>query len=118
MAGIRPKRLAEQVQRELAKIINLKIKDPEKGLITLTGVHITNDLSIAKIKYTAVDNEGKPSRETAQKVLDRANGYIRHELAAEIRVRSVPSLIFIYDDSMDKIREIDKLIHKIHSKDE
>ena len=118
MSGYRPKRLAEQVQREIAKIISFKIKDPNKGLITLTGVHLTNDLSIAKIKYTAVDARGKPSRETAQKVLDRANGYIRHELAAAIRVRSVPSLIFIYDDSLDKLRQIDKLIHKMHSEDE
>ena len=118
MAGIRPKRLADQIQREVAAIIDYKIKDPRKGMITLTEVRVTSDLSLARIKFTAVDNDGKPNQETAREVLEHAAGFIRHELAQVLRVRVVPELRFLYDDSMDKIRHIDGLIKKLHAGDE
>ena len=118
MAGLRPKRLAEQIQREVAAIIDFKVKDPRKGMITITGVNLTNDLSLARIKYTAVDRAGNPDSETAQTVLEHAAGFIKHELAQVLRVRVIPELRFKYDDSMDKIRHIDGLINRIHSEDD
>ena len=118
MAKIRPKRLGEEIQRVLAEIIDRKVKDPRKGLITITDVRVSPDLSLATVKYTAVDLEGNPSKDEAAKVLDHAAGFLRHELAGALRIRSVPSLRFFYDDSLDKMEHINQLIRQIQSDDD
>ena len=118
MAKIRPRRLGEEILRHLAEIIDRKVKDPRKGIITITNVRVSPDLSLATVKFTAVDFKGKSARDEAKVVLEHASGFIRHELAGALRVRSVPQLRFYYDDSLDKMEYIDQLIRQIHSDDD
>jgi ribosome-binding factor A len=115
MANSRVMRLAEQIKREISKIIQNDLKDPRVAFLTVTGTELTNDLSIATI-YVSIygtDEEIKNSLET----LNRAKGHIRTELGKRIRFRSIPELIFKQDTSIDYAYRIEELLNEIKEKE-
>jgi len=104
----RSRRIAEQVQRELSDIIQLELKDPRIGMITLTDVEMTQDNAHARIYFTLL---GDASRiEEAQAGLQHAVGYLRRELAHRLKIRIVPHLHFEYDASVERGIRLYKLI--------
>jgi ribosome-binding factor A len=117
MAGFRKQKFADELQRNLAQIIDTRVKDPQKGFITITRVRMSPDLSLATINFTAVDNNGQPNNDVALEVLERASGFIRHEIGASMKMRIVPNLRFYVDESLLKRAHIESLIAEIH-KDE
>ena len=95
----RSDRVAQQIQRELADIIRLALKDPRMGMITLTGVEVTRDLSYAKIFYTLMSEEHNRAGETGE-TLHRSSGFLRSQLARRINLFKIPELQFLYDESI------------------
>lgn len=104
----RSQRIADQIQRELSEIIRLEIKDPRVGLITLTGVDVTQDNEHAKVFFTAL---GEPvQQEAALRALNHAAGFMRSMLARRLKLRTVPQLHFDYDVSVERGVRLSKLI--------
>ena len=103
----RSERVAGQIRRELAQLIQREIKDPEVGLISLSDVEVTRDLSHAKVYITVFDSS---KAETTIAALRRAAGYLRHRLGQEVRMRSVPELHFQHDASVEAGIHMDGLI--------
>jgi len=103
----RSERVAGQLRRDLAKLIQQEIKDPEVGFISLSDVEVTRDLSHAKIYITVFDPE---KADTSIKALCRAAAFLRRRLGKELRLRHVPELHFVHDDSVEKGSHIDELI--------
>jgi ribosome-binding factor A len=101
-------RIADQIQRELAEIIRLEMRDPRVGMITLTGVEVSRDQSHAKVFYTVLGAESA-AREAAEG-LQRAAGFLRSELAHRLSTRSVPELHFQFDESVERGVRLSKLI--------
>ncbi len=114
MASIRQRKLADQIKKLISIIVNQKIKDPEKGFITITHVKMSGDLRIASVYFTAYGDA--KARETAQRVLDRAGNFIRSEVSANLSLRYVPELRFFLDDTFEEVEKIEKLLNEIHSK--
>jgi ribosome-binding factor A len=112
----RSERVGDQMQRELAELIRLEVKDPRVGMLTLSGVEVSRDLSHAKVFFTLLDGEEK-GRE-AEQGLNHAAGYLRHALGARLRLRSVPSLRFLYDDTPERGARISALIDSAIAEDE
>jgi len=103
-------RLETLVMRELSEIIRTEVKD-DLGFITITGVRMTNELSYMYAYYTVL---GKPEeRKRVADALDRANGFIKNQIALRVQMRKVPELIFKYDDAYEKGMKIDSIIRKI-----
>ncbi|MGD9963734.1 MAG: 30S ribosome-binding factor RbfA [Candidatus Izemoplasmatales bacterium] len=102
--------LETNVQRVVTEILRDEVKD-DLGFITITGVKITNELSYMYIYYTVYGDE-KQLEKTAQ-ALERANGFIKNQIASRVKMRKVPALIFKYDESYTKGQKIDNLIRKI-----
>ena len=101
-------RVAEQIQRDLADLLRLEVKDPRIGMVTLTDVEVTNDYAHAKVFFTTL---GTPAQiEAATEGLNRAAGFLRHELGHRIKLRSVPQLHFIYDESVERGARLSQLI--------
>lgn len=103
MAGQRLKRMADQVQRELADLIRSELKDPRLGgLVTISGVKISPDMGYADIYVTVMGRE-LGDEQTAQahrdslEVLNGASGFLRIELGKRIKTRITPRLRFHYD---------------------
>ena len=104
----RSQRIADQIQRELSEIIRLEIKDPRVGLITLTGVDVTQDNEHAKVFFTTL---GEPvQQEAALRALNHAAGFMRSMLARRLKLRTVPQLHFDYDVSVERGVRLSKLI--------
>lgn len=103
----RSERVAGSLRRELAQLIQLEIKDPEVGFVSLSDVEVSRDLSHAKVFITVFESEKAAS---SLKALQRAAGYLRKRLGQEMRIRSVPELHFHHDASVETGLRMDGLI--------
>ncbi|CAK0763679.1 30S ribosome binding factor [Gammaproteobacteria bacterium] len=101
-------RLGDQIQRELAELLEREVKDPQIGMVTVTAVKVTRDLAHAKV-YVTVLGDSEATRESLR-ALQRASGFLRSALAARLRVRIVPALHFVYDASVERGMRIGALI--------
>lgn len=111
----RSERVAGQLRRDLARLIQLEVKDPEVGFVSVSDVEVTRDLSHATIYVTVFDPE---KAETSLHALRRASAFLRLRLGQELRIRHVPELHFKHDDSVEKGSHIDQLIAKALHSDE
>ena len=112
--SVKIERLNNLFLAELSNIIFKEIKNPLIKTVNLTAVEITNDLSFAKVYFTCM-NEDK------QKILEELNnakGFLRTKLANTIDIRHTPELIFEFDNSIEYGNNIEKIIERIHRKDE
>lgn len=91
----------------MAQLIQLEVKDPEVGFISLSDVEVSRDLAHAKIFVTVFESE---KAEASLKALNRASGYLRRRLGQEMRIRSVPELHFHHDSSVETGQRMDGLI--------
>jgi len=106
----RTHRLSQQLQREIAVLIQNEIKDPRINFITVQDVVVSKDLSIAKIYVSSLDNT--ESVEVILEVLTKASGFLRRALGKSLSLRKIPELRFFYDDTIVKARELSDLIDK------
>jgi len=113
--SIRQKKIADQIKNQIGQIIDRKLKDPRKGMITITHVKVTGDLRIANVYFTTLGDEEQ--RKKSQQTLESANHYLRNELSPFLKMRFTPELRFFYDESLDYSEHINKLIKQIHLTD-
>ena len=111
----RSSRVAEQVQRELAELIRLELKDPRVGLVTLTGVELTPDYAHAKVFYTTLADPS--ARQDIDAGLRRASGFLRRELGRRIRIHTLPELHFVFDESVERGDRMSRLIDEAVASD-
>ena len=98
MAGYRMDRTGEDIMRELTAILRT-VKDPRvTGLISIVRVDVTRDLSYATVHISSMD--GIDAARSAVKGLTSAAGYMRRELGNALKLRHVPQLQFVADDSI------------------
>ena len=108
MSTARRARIADQIQRELADLIRLEVRDPRVGLVTVTGVELSRDQSHAKVFITALGSASEASG--ALEGLRRAAGFLRTSLAHRLTTRTVPELSFSYDESIERGIRLTRLI--------
>jgi ribosome-binding factor A len=111
--GSRPERVADQLRAELAHLLSREVHDPGIGFVTLTRVQMTLDLQMARVFYTALGDEA--ARRQTARALDRAASFLRRRLGSRLRLRRVPALVFVYDDSVAGQDRIEQLLNEIHA---
>jgi ribosome-binding factor A len=104
----RTRRVAEQIQRELATLLHEDIKDPRLGMVSVSGVVVSRDLAHARVYVTVLGDEKAVADSLG--VLQRAAGFLRHRLGEQMRIRTVPQLQFFYDRSLEEGARMDALI--------
>ena len=104
-------KVSVSILKYVSDIIQFELKSSEIGFITVTGVEVTGDLSIAKIFVSFLDNKNIEKRFEA---LNRCKGFIRSSLAKKLTIRKTPTLIFVIDDSFERGMKIEKLIKDIN----
>jgi ribosome-binding factor A len=109
----RSSRVAEQMRRELADLLQFEVKDPRIGMVTVTEVEVTGDMAHAKVFYCA--SEGTPELQAG---LEKSSGFLRSQLAKRMLLRTVPQLHFVYDQSADYGMKMTKLIDEALESDE
>ncbi|GGB00102.1 30S ribosome-binding factor RbfA [Agarivorans gilvus] len=95
----RPDRVAQQIQKEVAVILQREVRDSRLGLVTVSAVEVTRDLAYAKVFVTFLDDSDEAVK-TSLEALEEHVGYVRHLLAKAMRLRAVPELRFQYDGSL------------------
>ena len=109
-------RVSQEIQKEIAMIIQREVKDPRLGMVTVSAVEITRDLAYAKIFVTFFTLEGQNVDESLS-ILNEASGFIRTLLAKRIKARIMPELRFIYDSSMVEGVRMGTLVDKAIAED-
>ena len=111
----RAQRIAEQIQREMAELIRLELKDPRVGLVTITGVEVTQDYEHAKVFFTLLGEAQQAADSLVG--LQRASGFLRSQLSRRMQLRIIPQLHFIYDESVERGIHLSKLIDEAITQD-
>jgi ribosome-binding factor A len=112
--SIKIERIADNIQKELSYILALEVRDDDIKFVTITDVHVTNDLSYAKVYFTVLDDKKKDS---TLKALKDASSFIRKELAKRVNIRHIPELRFICDESIEYGKNIEGIIDSLHGDD-
>lgn len=114
MANRRNERLSGEMKRVLSEIIRNEVKDPRiSDLMSVTDVHVTEDLKFAKV-YISCYGDIKPTLDALQS----ARGFIRKEVGKRVKMRLTPELIFEQDDSIEKGIYMSSLINKVIKEEE
>ena len=113
--GSRPDRVAYQIRAELALLLSREVHDPGVGFVTLTRVQISPDLQVARVYYTSLGDE--KSRHATSRALDRAAPFLRRQIGSRVRLRRVPEIRFLYDESIAGQDRIEQLLNEIRDRD-
>jgi len=105
----RTRRVGEQVQRELAAMIRDEIKDPRLGLVSVTAVMVSRDLSHAKVFVSVLGDAEQTA--ASVRVLKNAAGFLRHRLGKILHIRVIPELRFYLDRSLEEGARMGALIN-------
>ena len=115
----RSQRLGEQIQRDLALLIQRELKDPRVGMVTVSFVELSRDLSYADINVTVLVPQDLDEKIIESlNILNEAASFLRMELGRGLKLRKVPHLRFHYDDSLKRGARINKLIHEALKSDQ
>ena len=111
--GSRPDRVADQIRSEIASLLARDVHDPGVGFVTLTRVTVTPDLQHARIHYTSLGDE--KARAATGRALERAAPFLRRQLGSRLRLRRVPELQFIYDESIAGQDRVEQLLNEFRA---
>ena len=104
-------RLNNMFVEEISKILHQEIKDRDINFVTVTEARITNDLSFAKVYITTMDDD----RDKVLKALNKASSYIRTILCDRVKIRKMPEIHFVYDESIEYGKKIEDIIERINN---
>jgi ribosome-binding factor A len=113
--GSRPHRVADQIRSELGLLLTRDVHDPGIGFVTITRVHMTPDLQQARIFYTTLGDD--KARTNTARALDRALPFLRRQIGSRLRLKRVPTLVFLYDASIAGQDRIEQLLAEIKAED-
>ncbi len=111
----RGRRVADLIQQQLARLIQLEIKDPRVGMVTINDVKVSRDLAFADVYFTMM---GDTEPQAAEEALGNASGFLRSQLAKSLTTRSTPRLRFHYDATIEEGARISRAIHDAIRDDE
>ncbi|MCG9712003.1 30S ribosome-binding factor RbfA [Shewanella insulae] len=113
----RTRRIAQQLQQELAQVLQRDIKDPRIGMVTVNDVDVSRDLNYAKV-YVTFFEEDKAVVEEKLAALEAAAGYVRSLVAGRMKLRVMPEIRFVYDASLIEGMRMSNLVSQVITKDE
>lgn len=114
----RSDRVAQELKKEVAVILQREVKDPRIGMVTVSDVEVSRDLAYAKIFVTFLFDNDQEAINQGMKGLEKASPYIRSLVGKAMRLRIVPELRFIYDESLVEGIRMSNLVSNVIREDE
>ena len=111
----RARKLAVRIRQIVSSAIEMQIKDPRLGMVTITDARVTNDLREATVFYTVYGDETQVA--DSAKALASATGVLRSTVGRQTGVKFVPSLTFVADMVPDTARELDAALERVRHAD-
>lgn len=112
----RSRRVEENLKRLLSELVRREVKDPRVGLVTITAVEVSRDLTHARVYFTPFAGLG--DADAALQALRHAAGFLRHELRGQLRLRVTPELDFRIDETVERGARVSALISEAVASDE
>lgn len=109
----RPSRVADQIRVELADLLTRAVHDPGVGFLTITRVAVTPDLQHARVYYTTLGDD--KARGETRRALLRATPFLRRQVGQRLRLKRVPELEFLFDESIEQQDRIERILQEIHA---
>lgn len=106
----RARRMSARIKQIVASTIEMQVKDPRLGMVTITDVRLTGDLHDATVFYTVLGDAEQ--RAASAQALDSANGILRSEVGRRTGVRFTPTLAFVLDELPEVAQEIGDLLER------
>lgn len=113
----RVQRIADHLQRELARLIQTEMRDPRVGMVMVNEVAVSRDLSHAKVYVTVLGQDTEEEAAEALAVLNDAAGFLRSQLARDSTMRVTPKLGFVFDSSVLRGQKLSSLIDRAVSQE-
>ena len=110
----RGQRVADQIQRDLAELIAMELKDPRVGMVTLTEVQLTADYAHAKVFFTTLADEPEAIKNTLTG-LTKASSFLRVQLGKRLSIHTLPELHFVHDTSTSRGSALSRLIDQANA---
>lgn len=116
MPGFKMGRVTSDIKMSLSDILR-EVKDPRVSkLLSIVKLDVSGDMSYAKVYVSAI--EGREKTVESVKALKNAAGYIRRELGSRLKLRKVPELRFVADDSIEISANISRIVNSFDKKEE
>lgn len=107
----RSERVSELLRHEISMLVQ-DIQDPRLGFVTITAVHVSDDLTDAKVYYSVFGNQEQ--QDISSKILIHAIPHIRHQLGRKLEsLRRVPEINFIFDRTPEQAQRVDSILKQI-----
>lgn len=111
----RARKLADRIKVVVAETLEMRVKDPRLGFITITDVRMTGDLQQATVFYTVLGDDS--ARTETAVALESAKGVLRSEVGRQTGVRHTPSLTFVADAVPENAAHIEDLLAQVAAAD-
>jgi ribosome-binding factor A len=109
----RTERVEALMKERIATIVLERLSDPRLGFVTITGVKLSGDKRLAKVGFTVL---GTPAqRRTTERALRDAATHVQQLLAPSMKMRNLPELRFVYDESIEKESKMLELLTELES---
>jgi ribosome-binding factor A len=106
----RTQRVGDFLKRELSSLIQFEVRDPRVGMVSVTDVEVSRDLSHAKVFVTILGKDSEQEAQESIEALNKASGFLRSLLAKDNNARTTPKLRFYFDSSVGRGQYLSKLI--------
>jgi ribosome-binding factor A len=118
--GSRQERVGDQLRAELADLLAREVHDPGVGFVTLTRVQVSADLQQARVFYTVLAPTGaeRNAQTSTARALGRATPFLRRQIGSRLRLKRVPELSFVYDESIAGQDRIEQILDQLHRHDD
>ena len=110
----RHERLNKEIKIILSDFILKGLDSPECGIVTISKVNVSRDLSNAKIYYTVINNLS--SKEEISNILNKKSKFLKGIIGKQITSKHIPNITFYFDDSIEMYEKIDKMFLKINDR--
>ncbi len=111
MASVKQKRMEDQIRSILSDLLRLEVRDQRLKNITVTRVLLDRELQFADVYVNAMGDESRQQEVLAG--LERARGFLRRELAGQIRLRTTPELHFHWDLNLEHGERINRILDQL-----
>lgn len=109
----RRQRVEEEIQRQVSRILLENLQDRRLALLSVTAVRASPDLRHAFVYLSILG--GAAEVERTLKLLDKARGFVRHELGSAMRLRRVPEIEFRLDQEVRRESRVEDLLSRLRS---
>ncbi len=114
MSVKRSQRVSELLREIVGETLMTKMRNPDASRATISKVHVSDNLRHVKIFVTVSGDENQ--KQATMSALKQARGFIRHEIGVQSDLKYVPQIEFIYDDTLDYVETIDKLLRSLKNR--